>query len=81
MFVNIGTKRNKWFEIDGTVTSEPDLDMVPQGRPLVCCSGHSEPSKDAGISERTGPLPKSSSVAGTARLNVLRESLKLIGTL
>ena len=28
MFVNIGTKRNKWFEIDGTVTSEPDLDMV-----------------------------------------------------
>ena len=32
MFVNIGTKRNKWFEIDGTVTSEPDLDMVPQHR-------------------------------------------------
>lgn len=28
MFVNIGTKRNKWFEIDGTVTSEPDLDVV-----------------------------------------------------
>ena len=28
MFVNVGTKRNKWFEIDGTVTSEPDLDMV-----------------------------------------------------